>query len=205
MSPVVQCVHMYARGTPFLSLCLLLWVCELPGLIWDCFDIRQTTAASSVESSWNKILIFHIICFSLSIHSAQIALVDPDINPGTFVNMWFRQTATAPVYLHPVNGTYWHIWQTLCWTQWGGGLIKFSVMATDLMRNESGNIIDYTHELINNKSKTITAVRWPVHVRYLLHVTMWCVFPHFHHPPGACFISPTIDGRQKGCMRHHQL
>lgn len=23
------------------------------------------------------------------------------------------------------------------------------------MRNESGNIVDYTHELINNKSKTI--------------------------------------------------
>lgn len=45
-------------------------------------------------------------------------------------------------------------------------------MATDQMRNESGNIIDYTRELINHKSKTIRTARWPVHVRYLLHVAM---------------------------------
>lgn len=45
-------------------------------------------------------------------------------------------------------------------------------MAADQMRNESGNIIDYIHELINNKSKTIRPARWPVPVRYLLHVAV---------------------------------
>lgn len=61
------------------------------------------------------------------------------------------------------------------------------------MKNESGNIIDYTHELINNKSKTSLSCL-PVHVI--------CVFLHFHRPPAACLISPTIGGR-KG-FRIHQ-
>lgn len=93
---------MYAR----IRLCLCLF-CESVN-----FLVRFEIALISHRAAVGGIKLkqsFHFSEYLLSKQSAQIALADPGQNPGTFINVWFRQTAAAPVYLHPVNGTYWHI------------------------------------------------------------------------------------------------
>lgn len=147
--------------------------------------LQLSSAFARIILIWTCCNLFSPPYIYIFFYYALLSRSDPFADTGW--NHFFkpRQMSAAPVYLQRVNGLYWHIWQILCWTQWGGGPVWFRVMTMYDLWNESENIMDNIHWLIINGSETIRPSECFSVWLHSGSVALWRVV-FYHHRDFTC-------------------